>query len=180
MRTVVPAVVLVVLLVASAIAAAQAPGQILKPGPEVQKLAYFLGTWKYEGETRASDFGPAGKFSGEETCDWYTGGFQLVCQFNETSAVGKATGMNILAYDTEEKLYTYYSISSRGENLLGKGTITGTTLTTSWEGKVGGKPSKVRGTIVQVSPASYRFKIEGSVGGGPWVVVGEGQETKVK
>ncbi len=179
MRKVAPLVVAFVVALA-AVAAAQAPSQLVKPGPEVQKLAYFVGTWKYEGETRASDFGPAGKFSGDETCDWYTGGFQLVCQFNETSAAGKATGMNILAYDSEEKVYTYYSISSRGENLLGKGTFAGTTMTTSWEGKVGGKASKVRGTIVQVSPTSYTFKIEGSVATGPWILVGEGQETKIK
>ena len=181
MRKVIPFVVTVVLLVAvAAVIGAQAPGQPPKPGPEVQKLAYFLGTWKYEGETKASDFGPAGKFSGEESCEWFTGGYQLVCHFNETSAIGKATGMNILAYDAEEKVYTYYSISSRGENLLGKGTFAGGTMNTAWEGKIGGKAAKVRGTIVQVSPASYTFKMEGSVGGGPWVVVGEGQETKLK
>ena len=32
------------------------------PGPEVQELGYFLGTWKSEGEAKASSFGPAGTF----------------------------------------------------------------------------------------------------------------------
>jgi hypothetical protein len=160
--------------------AARAQGQASKPGPEVQKLAYFVGSWKYEGETKASDFGPAGKFSGEETCEWFTGGFQVVCHFNETSPIGKATGMNVMAYNQEEKAYTMYSISSRGENMSAKGEFAGATMNTTWEGKIGGKPAKVRGTLVQVSPAEYTFKMEGSIGGGPWVEIGEGKETKLK
>jgi hypothetical protein len=167
-------------LVIAAAVAAQAPGQPPKPGPEVQKLAYFVGTWKYEGETKAGPFGPAGKFSGEESCEWFTGGFQVVCHSNETAAIGKSTGMTIMAYDAENKAYTFYSISSRGENFPGKGMFTGNTLTMSWEGKMGGKAAKVRGTIVQDSPTAYSFKMEGAIGDGPLALVGEGKETKVK
>jgi hypothetical protein len=169
-----------VALALSAAVTAQAPAPPPKPGPEIQKLAYFVGSWKYEGETKPGDFGPAGKFTGEETCDWFTGGFQVVCHSTEASVIGKSTGMSVMAYNAEDKIYTFYSISSRGENFHGSATFTGSTMTITWEGNMGGKPAKVRGTIMQASPTSYTFKMEGSTGGGPWVTVGEGKETKVK
>ncbi len=150
MRKTIPIAVTVVVSIAAAlIAAAQATGQPAKPSPEVQKLAYFVGTWKYEGETKAGDFGPAGKFSGEESCEWFTGGYQVVCHTNESSTIGKSTGMSVMAYDAEEKIYTFYSISSRGENFHGSATFTGSTMTITWEGTMGGKPAKVRGTIME-------------------------------
>jgi hypothetical protein len=51
---------------------AQSPTAIAeqpKPGPEIQKLAYYLGTWKGEGETKGGPFGPAGKLSSTTTCE---------------------------------------------------------------------------------------------------------------
>ena len=68
-----------------------------KPGPEVQKLAYTLGTWKTEGEAKAGNpFGPAGKFSGTGTCEWFAGGFHVVCRGESTGPRGKTTDLNIL------------------------------------------------------------------------------------
>jgi len=160
--------------------AAQAPGEAPKPGPEVQKLAYFVGAWKFEGESKPSEFGPGGKFGGEETCEWFAGGFQVVCRSSETSAMGTAKGMSVMAYDPEARNYTFYMISSRGESVFGKGEFAGATLNTSWEGTIKGKPAKVRGAMAQESPTGYSFKMEISLGGGPWVVVGEGKETKIK
>jgi hypothetical protein len=39
-----------------------------KPRHEVQKLAYYLGTLKGEGEAKPGPFGPAGKLSSTTTC----------------------------------------------------------------------------------------------------------------
>jgi hypothetical protein len=68
-----------------------------KPGPEVQKLAYFLGTWKAEGQLIG---GPsAGKFVGEGPCEWFAGGFHVVCRREETSPEGKHTDLQVFADD---------------------------------------------------------------------------------
>ena len=67
--------------------------------PEVQRLAYYLGTWRGEGETKSGPFGPAGKLSSTITCDWFAGGFHLVCRGEEKGPTGKRTFLNILAYD---------------------------------------------------------------------------------
>ena len=39
-------------------------------GPEVAKLAYYVGTWRGEGEAKAGPFGPGGKLSSTTTCEW--------------------------------------------------------------------------------------------------------------
>jgi hypothetical protein len=52
------------MLIVPCVALAEAPtAQQPKPGPEVEKLAYYLGTWKGEGESKSGPFGPAGKLS---------------------------------------------------------------------------------------------------------------------
>ena len=151
-----------------------------KPGPEVQKLAYYVGTWKTEGEIKAGPFGPAGKLSSTDTCEWFAGGFHIVCRGEGIGPSGKRTGLDILAYDAEAKAYTYCGISSFVENEGAKGSLTGNTWTWLWDGKAAGKAAKYRYTEVQVSPTSYTFKVEYSVAGGPWTVVEEGKATKVK
>jgi Protein of unknown function (DUF1579) len=159
---------------------AQTP-QPPKPGPEVHKLGYFVGTWKSEGEVKVgSPSNPAGKFSGTETCEWFAGGFQIVCRGEDTGPLGKMTFLDILSYDVEAKVYIGYFISSRGETESDTITVTGNTWTSTWEGKEAGKPEKVRYTQVQESPTSYTFKVERSVAGGPWTVIEEGKGTKAK
>jgi hypothetical protein len=170
----------IVVVLAFAVPCLAQTAQPPKPGPEVQRLGYYLGTWKSEGEAKASAFGPAGKFSMMDTCEWFPGGFQVVCRGEGIGPAGKMTSMGILAYDTEAKAYTVYGISSRGESMIVKGSLTGNTLMWLWDGKAAGKPAKYRYTEVQVSPTSYTFKGESSVAGGPWTVIEEGKATKVK
>src|SRR6476620_11866493 len=97
---------------------AQAPtaSPIATTPPEVQKLAYYLGTWKGEGEAKSGPFGPAGKLSSTTTCDWFAGGFHLVCRGEESGPTGKRTFVNIKNYEEKGKAYTEYGISSLGDS----------------------------------------------------------------
>src|SRR5262245_66366355 len=92
-------------------AAAQQP----EPGPEVRRLGYLIGSWRGEGETKGGPFGPAGKLSSTTTCEWFAGGFQLVCRGKETGPTGERAFLSIRAYDGTAKAYTEYGISSFGE-----------------------------------------------------------------
>ena len=152
-----------------------------KPGPEVQELAYYVGTWKGEGEAKAGPLGSGGKLSSSQTCEWFAGGFHVVCRGEETGPSGKRTFLNIMAYDAETKGYTEYGISSFGESEYNKGgSIVGNKLMFLWDGDAGEKPAKFRYTEVHVSPMLYTYKAEASVGNEPWTVIGEGKITKVK
>src|SRR5947209_17657756 len=69
---------LVAALLCAVLAAAQDSPQVPKPAPELQKLNYFNGTWKMEGDMKPSPFGPGGKFTGTEHNEWMAGKFFLV------------------------------------------------------------------------------------------------------
>ena len=107
-----PTLVGVVLLAAQApLAFGQepTPGQP-KAGPEIAKLAYYLGSWRGEGEAKARPFGPGGKLSSTTTCEWFDGGFHLVCRGEEQGPTGKRTFLNIRAYDEKTKTNTLLSL----------------------------------------------------------------------
>src|SRR6185437_3254353 len=86
-----------------------------KPSAGVRMLGYYVGTWEGHGETNAGPFGRAGKLSSHMTCKWFAGGFQVLCEGEETGPTGTRNFLNILSYDESAKAYTEYSISSRGE-----------------------------------------------------------------
>ena len=152
-----------------------------KPSPEVERLGYYLGSWRGEGETKGGPFGPAGKLSSTTTCEWFAGGFQLVCRGEETGPTGTRAFLNIRAYDEAAKAYTEYSVSSFGESEYNTGgSIVGNMRTFALSSDMGGKPTKLRYTEVQVSPTFFTYKAEASVDGGPWTTIAEGRVTKVQ
>ena len=164
---------------------AQAPtaSPIATTPPEVQRLAYYLGAWKGEGETKAGPFGPAGKLSSTTTCDWFTGGFHMVCRGEERGPTGKRTFLNILAYDEKAKAYTEYGISSLGESEYSTGgSIAGNkrTFVKNLDSDVKGMVTKLRYIEVQVSPEFYTYQAEASKDGAPWTVIAEGKVTKTR
>src|SRR5580704_2323068 len=55
---------------------ASAWGQMApKPGPELKKLDYFVGTWTAEGTIAPGPWGAGGKFSSTDTMEWMPGNF---------------------------------------------------------------------------------------------------------
>src|SRR5262249_28320854 len=77
----------------------QAPSGPPKPGPQHKKLAYFAGKWVSEGETKPGPFGPGGKFTFSENCEWFSSGFALVCHSEGKMPEGTVKGLSVLGYD---------------------------------------------------------------------------------
>jgi hypothetical protein len=151
-----------------------------KPGPEIGRLSYYLGSWRGEGEAKAGPFGPGGKLSSTTTCEWFDGGFHLVCRGEEQGPTGKRTFLNIRTYDEKTQAYTEYGISSLGETEYNTGgTIVGNTKTFAFDMNIEGKPTKLRYVEVQVSPTLYTYEAAASTDGGPWAVIAEGKVRKV-
>ncbi len=151
-----------------------------QPGPEVQKLGYYVGTWKTEGETTAGPLRSAFKFTETGTCEWFDGKFQLVCRHEGSRPASAVSDLSILAYDAEAKTYTYFTITSLGDTARSTGLVKGNTWTYAWDGNVEGKPAKFRYVEVHESPAAYTFKTERSIAGGPWRLLESGKATKVE
>ena len=150
-----------------------------RPGPEIQKLGYYVGTWKGEGAAKEGPFGPGGKLSSTTSCEWFDGGFHLVCRGEEQGPTGQRKFLNIRAYD-EAKGYTEYSISNLGEIEYNTGgSMAGNKRSFAFDTDLGGKPTKLRYTEEQVSPTLFTYLAEASVDGGPWNVIAEGKVTRV-
>jgi Protein of unknown function (DUF1579) len=150
-----------------------------KPGPEVKKLAYFVGTWTSEGDMKENPFGmPPGKFTGTDKCEWFTGGYQLVCHSTGKGPMGSMHGLFILSYNANEKMYSYYGIDSMGMAQQSTGKVDGDAWIYTADEKMGGKTYHGRYTMNTSSPDSYNFKYETSEDGQKWTTMMEGKSTK--
>jgi uncharacterized protein DUF1579 len=165
----------------SAMSSTPTPRSEIEAKHLTNRLAYYLGTWRGEGETKGGPFGAAGKLSSTITCDWFAGGFHLVCRGEERGPTGKRTFLNILAYDEKANAYTEYGISSLGESEYSTGgSMVGNKRTFIKDLDSNGKPTKLRYIEVQVSPTFYTYQAEASIDGGPWTVIADGKITKVR
>lgn len=150
-----------------------------KPGPELKKLDYLVGTWKDEGDVKPGPMGPGGKFTGTDSWAWMDGGFFLVNHSKFTGAgMGAGSSTAFMGYDTDKKVYTYDEFNSWGESVHSTGTVEGNTWTWLSDSKMGTQMMKGRYTMVILSPTSYSFKFETSQDGATWNQVMEGKATK--
>lgn len=159
---------------------AQQPRESAQPSVANKKLGVFVGTWKDEAEVKASPFGPGGRMSLTETCEWFIGGFSVVCHTETLARTGVLKTLTVLTYDREEEIYRFYEFNSAGWSNAAKGTVDGDTWTFRGELKLGGKLIKSRSTIRLPSPDSATMNSEISVDGGPWILVMELQGTREK
>ena len=158
--------------------AAQAP----KPGPEQQRLGYFVGKWTVAGEMKPGPMGPGGKFTASDDCQWFEGRFTVICRSEGTMPVGPSKSLGILGYSPEEKVYTYYGVDNTNMTMssVPKGTVQGDTWTYTDEGTMGGQKFKSRVTIKELSPTSYTFRMEMQGPDGKWMPMMESKNTKAQ
>ena len=169
------------LLLAPALLSAQTAAQPPRAGPEVQKLAIFAGRWTSTGDMKPGPMGPGGKMTSTSTCEWFSGGFYLVCRSSGTTPGGPMQGLGILGYNSERQRYTYYGIDNSGmpaEPAYAR--VAGDTWTWEGESTMGGQPVKSRYTIKIISPDEYTWRYEMSAGATPMTLIAEGTDKKMK
>ena len=151
-----------------------------KPGPEHKRLDHFVGKWTSEAEVKQNPFMPAGKMTSTDECQWFDGGFSVVCNYQGNSPMGPTKGIGIMSYNTDEKAYTYYEVNNGPMAMASvpKGTVQGDTWTYNDEAKMGGKTVTSRYTIKELSPTSHSFKWETKAEDGTWKTVMEGTSKK--
>jgi Protein of unknown function (DUF1579) len=153
-----------------------------KPLPEHQRLGYFVGRWKSEGEIKPGPMGPGGKVTATDTCEWYEGQFTVICRSEGQGPSGPSKSLGILGYSVEDKAYTYYGVdnSSMIMSSVPKGTVSGKTWTYTDESSMGGQPVKSRVTIMEESPTAYTFRMEIQGPDGKWMPMMQSRSTKVQ
>src|SRR5712692_1071620 len=81
---------------------AQPPQGPPKPGPEVKRLAYNIGTWNIVGEAKPFGPMPGGKFTATEKCESSSGWFFVPSPSEGTGLMGPANVASFLGYDPNE------------------------------------------------------------------------------
>jgi hypothetical protein len=152
-----------------------------KPGPEVKKLDYFVGTWSVEGTIAQGPWGAGGKFSSTDTSEWMPGSFFVEGHSDfkmppEVGGDGKAT--SFMGYDTDQNMYTYDEFNSQGRRETSKGTVSGDTWTWTSTQNYDGQEVKQKMTIKVLTPASYSLKFEISIDGTNWMTFFDAKATK--
>jgi len=162
--------------------AAVALGQMQTPtpGPEVQKLDAFAGSWTLTGDLKPSAMGPGGTITESEKCEWMEGNFYLVCHTDFKGSMGSGTGLSILGYSTKDKVYTYREFNSWGEFDDSRGSVDADKWTWTSDENFGGTPMKGRFTMKITSPTAYDFAFDVSPDGTKWMTVMDGKATKTK
>lgn len=176
MKSLLSSVLVMLLASASALWSQTAP-QPRKPSAELQKEGdYFVGNWKFTGETKPSQFGVGGqKFDASERLEWLPGGFFLMARSYEGE---KWSGLTIIGYDEDKKVFTHTSYTSTGKVEVMTGTSQGDTELWTGDVSVHGTPAKQRFTIKKVTPTLYTFKFEIARESNNWALVYEGQAVK--
>jgi len=162
---------------AGSLAHAQAP-TTPTPGPEHKAMGYMVGKWTSQGDLKPGPLGPGGKMTATDSCEWFAGGFQVVCRGEGSGPMGQMKSLGVLSYNAGDKTYAYYAIDNLGTSELSTGTKTGNTWTFTATSHFGGQTFKSRYTIVETSPTSYTFKWESSPDGTKWSTLMEGKATK--
>ncbi len=158
---------LVVLLATSAFAQMGA-----KPGPEHARLAAVVGTWIIE----ATEEDLA--YRVRETCEWFPGGFHLICRGEGLGDASALRTHGIFGFDARDKTFTRFAHNSFGIGSFMRGSVADRQWTWTGDVAVNGAPAKIRTTITWESPTAYRYQAELSTGGDAWTVVEQGRATK--
>ncbi|MFY9574250.1 MAG: DUF1579 family protein [Blastocatellia bacterium] len=168
-----------IVLFLTVVSQAQETPKMPKPGPEVEKLLYYVGTWNAEYVLKSGPMGPGGKVTAVDRSQMLPGGFFVITHTDGNGAMGELKGLSIMGYDADQKVYTYDAFNNFGEAEHFTGTVQSDTWTWTSERKMGGKPTKLRFIAKQVSPTIYTMKFEMG-GDGGWTTVMEGRATKAK
>lgn len=152
-----------------------------KPGPEHQRLAGFVGNWTFVGELKPGAMGPGGKMTGTDRIQWLPGNFSVERRFEGKGPMGEIKGLEVLAYDSAKKTYTFNSFDSLG--MIGSGTLTvsGNTWLASGTGSIGGQViHDCCNLAFGPGGTTLAIKCEMSADGKTWAPSFEGTATKTK
>jgi Protein of unknown function (DUF1579) len=152
------------------------------PGPELQKLDYFSGSWTTEATIAPGPWGGGGKFTATGTEEWLKGDFFLIGHDDFTMPAelgGGGSGVSIMGYDADKKAYTEDRYDSNGRHTKSTGSVNGDTWIWTSENNYNGMTIQGRLSMKVVSPTSYTTKYEVSAdGGATWLTFWDGKAIK--
>jgi hypothetical protein len=169
------AIVVTVSLLAGAVAT---QAQQAQPGPEHEALGFWIGEWRIEAEAKPNPLFPEGPYNATMTAEWFPGGFQVLCRYDWTGAMGPYAELNVMGYDQLKGEYFNYAIDGLGGNMVFTGPAQDNVFTYLSEFEAEGTHIAFRWTVTDVSPGVITWTSEVSMDGGEWILAGEAKGTR--
>jgi hypothetical protein len=139
-----------------------------KPGPEMEKLKFLLGTWTYtETYEKTPLFPNGGQNTGTYISKLGPGGFSIVNDFHSVGPVGDFQGLDIITWEPAAQSYKSYIFPANGPGVfIRTGRWEGETLvfTLSFEGE---SPVALRSVTRQTGKDTAEIHEYYSMGGKP-------------
>ena len=153
-----------------------------KPGPEMAKLAFMVGTWHVVDIHEPGFMGPGGKGHGTGTVSLGPGGLSLLIDYKAAAGPMKTyRGHGVTLWDGEAKVYKQVWVDNMAPMLMtSSGNWEGGTIVMNAEGMMMGKAFKSRDTISGMSKDGYTITTEMSLDGSPMNKVMTLVHTRVK
>jgi hypothetical protein len=171
---------LLMFLICVTVLSGQAP-QAPKPGPEHQKLGAFVGNWNFTGEMKPGPMGPGGKMTGSDRVQWIAGNFAIERGFEGKGPMGTINGLEVIAYDSAKKTYTYQVVDSTGGVSGGTATNNGDAWTFTGSVSMAGKSMQERCNLtLSGNNSTLKIACEMSADGKSFAPTFEGTATKTK
>jgi len=152
----------------------QSTASVPKSSPEMDKLAFLIGTWSAADIYEKSPINPnGGQGSGLYKTISGPGGFSLLTDYQYTGPHGESIGHQILTWDPKAAAYIGYLVSSAGPGctiVIGK--FEGPNFVLTGEFDARGRKIAVRLIYSDITDRSMTFKQYNSVDRGPFALFG--------
>lgn len=152
-------------------AALRAPAQegIPKPGPEMERIKFLVGTWETKGEYLKSKMVP----NGAKADGWYKaqpgpGGFSLIADFEEDGPFGKEVGHQVFSWDPQKNWYTVVTVGNFPGAVVGHARWEGDNLVTEADVDTGGMKFSERSVYSNVKEKSVHIEESMKLGDAPF------------
>ena len=136
---------------------------------EAGELEFFVGHWTTSGQSRAMPDAELTPLSGEETCEWFSGGTSVLCRETITDANGSVDSIYILAYDPTRRHYTVYGTDGNGAIYSGIGTVRDGVWDWDAEMRLGDSVSQMKYSFRPGDDGGRDMTVQADIGNGSWV-----------
>ena len=174
------ALCLVAMSLPASVHLARARAQSPESDSSLAKLTPFVGKWKASGEMKDTAYSKARPSVSENTCDWSANRGFLICDQIIQSASGPKNDLSIYTYNDKDHAFAFFGLSRNdSEPRATKLTVEGD-LWTYWDEEDDhGKHVRFRTTNRFTSPSTMVWRSEFSEDEVRWVLMGEGQDTRI-
>ena len=135
---------------------------------EVSELEFFIGHWTTSGQSRATTAAEFAPLSGEETCEWFSGGTSVVCRETMIDGNGSVDSIYILTYDPTRRHFTVYGTDGNGAIFSGIGTVRDGSWDWDAEMRVGETVYSLKYSFQAGDDGGRDMTVQADTGGGAW------------